>query len=354
MALYKRPNSKYYWFKFHFDGELVQRSSQCANKRDALTVESAFRMQLALGKIGIAPKKEIPTFEKAVKDFLCWLKVEHKDSSTYDRYHFACEPLKKFFGKQKVDAIETKTIEKFIVSRSSQISRKTGKAIDNATTNRELLTLKKIFRRLVEARVLTHNPVEAVKRLPEADPPFYVLNPKEEKLYLFACSPLLADVAVLMMETGARPSEVAELRRQDIFLSQDYFQIRKGKTKAARRKVFLTSKAKAVLSYRLKKFKSDCVFPFNDVDGMTTTTTDALDKLHLKAIADLSFKFRLYDCRHTAATRFLEKGKVDLVTLAAILGHNSLRMVMRYAHPSENHKADAIRRMEKVKRAKAV
>ena len=35
MAIYKRPNSKYYWFKFYFDGELIQLSSKCTNKTDA-------------------------------------------------------------------------------------------------------------------------------------------------------------------------------------------------------------------------------------------------------------------------------------------------------------------------------
>ncbi len=59
-------------------------------------------------------------------------------------------------------------------------------------------------------------------------------------------------------------------------------------------------------------------------------------------------KFRLYDCRHTFATRAVENG-VDLVVLASILGHSSLRMVMRYSHPSEAFKADAIKRMEKAK-----
>jgi hypothetical protein len=34
-----------------------------------------------------------------------------------------------------------------------------------------------------------------------------------------------------------------------------------------------------------------------------------------------------------------------LVTLAALLGHSKLDMVMRYAHPSDGHKTEAIRRM---------
>lgn len=43
-------------------------------------------------------------------------------------------------------------------------------------------------------------------------------------------------------------------------------------------------------------------------------------------------RFRLYDLRHTWATRAAEAG-VDLVTLAALLGHSKIVMVMRYAHP---------------------
>jgi site-specific recombinase XerD len=37
---------------------------------------------------------------------------------------------------------------------------------------------------------------------------------------------------------------------------------------------------------------------------------------------------------------------VDLVTLAAMLGHSRIQMVMRYAHPTEEHQANAMKRLE--------
>jgi urocanate hydratase len=37
---------------------------------------------------------------------------------------------------------------------------------------------------------------------------------------------------------------------------------------------------------------------------------------------------------------------VDLATLAAILGHNSIRIVEKYVHPTAEHKQQAMRRFE--------
>ena len=55
--------------------------------------------------------------------------------------------------------------------------------------------------------------------------------------------------------------------------------------------------------------------------------------------------FRLYDCRHTFATRAVESG-IDLVTLAAMLGHSKINMVLRYAHPTQEHQTKAMNKME--------
>lgn len=51
--------------------------------------------------------------------------------------------------------------------------------------------------------------------------------------------------------------------------------------------------------------------------------------------------FVLYDFRHTFATRLAQAG-VDLATLAAILGHSSIRIVQRYVHPTAEHKKAAM------------
>jgi len=45
------------------------------------------------------------------------------------------------------------------------------------------------------------------------------------------------------------------------------------------------------------------------------------------------------------STRAVEAG-IDLVTLAAMLGHSKIHMVLRYAHPTQEHQTKAMDKME--------
>jgi integrase len=52
-----------------------------------------------------------------------------------------------------------------------------------------------------------------------------------------------------------------------------------------------------------------------------------------------------YDLRHTFATRVAQEN-IDLPTLAALLGHVSIRMVQKYVHPTAEHKRAAMARYD--------
>jgi site-specific recombinase XerD len=54
--------------------------------------------------------------------------------------------------------------------------------------------------------------------------------------------------------------------------------------------------------------------------------------------------FRWHDIRHTFASRLVMAG-VDLRTVADLLGHKTLQMVMRYAHLSQSHGMAAVERL---------
>lgn len=348
MSLYKRTNSKFYWFKFHFDGELIQRSSKATNIKDARLVESEFYKNLLRGGLDALPKPKAPAFETAANEFLSVLRVQKSDGGTYRRNLYGVKPLTDYFGQTKADKITGRDVEKFVAWRKSQKSVKTGELITADTVNKELSVLSRILRRLKKSGCINSNPADDVERLSANAPTFHVISPGEQRLYLLACPPLLQDVAGLMIETGMRCGEVYNLQKKDFHPEKNFVQIAKGKTKAAARRVYLTEKAKAVLIRRAERLTGENLFPHLDTDG--NPPTKPLTYIHREVVEKLGFDFRIYDARHTFASRAIESG-IDLVTLAAILGHTNLKMLTRYCHPSEGNKHSAILMMEKLAKA---
>lgn len=122
-------------------------------------------------------------------------------------------------------------------------------------------------------------------------------------------------------------------------------QVVSGKTKAARRRIPLTQIVFDILKDRAKRAENGLIFAGMRGSENADKPLLKLNNAHYGALQRSGVdKFRLYDFRHTFATRQVEAG-TDLVTLAALLGHSRLDMVMRYAHPSDGHKIEAIRRM---------
>ncbi|MCZ6865663.1 MAG: site-specific integrase [Candidatus Dadabacteria bacterium] len=55
---------------------------------------------------------------------------------------------------------------------------------------------------------------------------------------------------------------------------------------------------------------------------------------------------RFHDLRHTFATRLVLAG-VDLATVSKLLGHSSIQMTMRYAHPTPEALKSAVSKLNK-------
>jgi integrase len=352
---------------FWIDDYHVQRTTKCTNKRDAADVERAYRTQLAKGEVGLEARKPVPVFSVAMKAFLEWSKHEHAaHPSTHRRYETSSKALLRFFNDNPLDQIKPDDVEQFKLWRIKQkksapakkvkkegVNAKTGKALKPATINRELACLKILFNHYIKSDVLMKsNPVSRVKFFAENNEQMRVLSHDEARLYLLAASQPLQDVATLMIETGARPEEICRLRCEDINLAQGYLSVPFGKTKAARRKIPLSARACGVLEKRLAKMKGDYLFAGGRGAQDGSKPIVKLNNAHNGAVTRAELKpFRLYDLRHTFATRAAEAG-VDLVTLAAMLGHSRIQMVLRYAHPTEEHQFNAMKKMEAYRAAK--
>ncbi len=296
MKVYKR--GKIWWLKVQFEGTLYRRSTQHTNKVKAETVAAAFRAALANNNFGIIERKLAPAFTDAMTAFLSWSKDEHSEHpATSRRYKTSSKPLLAFSKfKKSIDQITPALIEEYKAQRGRQLGKRTKRLIKPATINRELACLKAMFNHVLKERHDFSNPVSDVDFLPENNEQDRILTFEEQHRYLAVASDTLKDVAGLMLETGMRPEEVYRITVDNVTLDRGSLYIHFGKTKAARRKIPLTSTAIEILKRRIEAAKGVCLFPHRkDANRPILKVNNA----HYTALKNSGVKkFRLYDCRH--------------------------------------------------------
>lgn len=344
MNVYKRGGV--YWLRFTYKGQLFRKSTHLMNAQKARDYASAYRTKLINGEVGIQERKPVPSFSKAMKEFLAWSEQEHKaHPRTHHRYETSAVALKRYYKDSQLDQITPEDVEKFKTSRARQKSPRTKRVVRPATVNRELACLKALFNFAIKGDIVVKNPVSRVKFLNEDNEQVRVITPDEQRLYLMAASQPLRDIATLMLETGMRPEEVYRIECSNVHIeaNEPYIFNPFGKTKAAKRRVPLNKIALEVVRGRLTKAKGTFLFPGRGVGDQPIVK---VNNAHVSAVKRSKVdRFTLYTLRHTWATRAAQAG-VDLVTLASLLGHSRIQMVLRYAHPTQEHQFAAMRKIE--------
>jgi len=282
-------------------------------------------------------------FEEAAAAFLEWcFDVEYRNQeSTALRIRSSFRSLRDFFAGRPVSQLTENDVEDYKTYRATVCQ------VQDCTLNNDLNNLSLFFRRWAIRRgIATANPVSNVKKPSNDAMRIYVIPDAELERYFAEAakreSPL-HDVARLILLQGCRPEEIMALRQADVDLKQEQIHINGGKTRAARRSLDLTAESVRILHGRLKQ-PGWWVFPSSRYGAGKHITK--LNGTHERVCRDAGATFLLYDLRHTFATRMAESG-CDLPTLAAILGHNGLRMVMRYVHPTAKHRKEAMLQFER-------
>ena len=334
MGVIKRGNSKFWYIQFQYNGRTFIKSSKTSDKRLAEVMEANWRKQLV--EQNVFGSKERVTLKTALSMF-CDSKTQLASYSHLVRYTKVVLDL--LASKKYIDEITSSDLERIRLNRIQLgYSTQTIKHIFNAVrgTTKYMsrmgyrvseveypkITLSKGKLRYLtfdeEKRLLeANNPARLVKGMPP-----YGQRPKNTQREMDD----LYDFLVMLLDTGARYSELSALTWQQINLTEKTISLWRPKVKNESI-LFMTDRLYQILTIRHNKKTSKFVFE-NSTGGARNYIPSTLRRTFSRA--------GLPDCtahtlRHTHATRLIQNG-LNLYEVKEILGHADIKTTMRYAH----------------------
>jgi integrase len=134
------------------------------------------------------------------------------------------------------------------------------------------------------------------------------------------------DLVILLLDTGARYSEIANIEWERIDLAERAIHLWRSKVQNET-VLYMTDRVFEVLSRRLATKNSPFVFSNRDGEARGYCT-QSIRKAILRAGLQ---NCRVHTLRHTLASRLIQNG-MSVYEVREILGHSDIKTTMRYAH----------------------
>ena len=296
------------------------RNTLVKMKADLLDIKRGFKK----------PAQPDVDFMEFAREFIEIYSKQNKRS--WGRDEIAIRMLEPYFRGKALREVTPELVERYKAKRKAVVAA--------GTVNRELTVLKTIFNKAVEWGRLDASPIARVKNFREPNFKERILSVPEMTLLLGESNSYLKPILIVALNTGMRLGEILSLRWENVSLTKRRIHIEDSKSGRSRdipmnnaviealsvlaqsdEHVFYNSRTRAPLKSVEHRFKSTC-------------RRAKIDRL------------RFHDLRHTAATRMVEAG-VDLVTVSKLLGHSTIQMTMRYAHPTPENMRLAVSKLGK-------
>jgi len=219
-----------------------------------------------------------------------------------------------------------------------------------ATVNRRLAALSRYCAWARAQGLLQGDPTEEVQGVRQVKPAPKALGAPELRRLLREVHKrgVPRDIALLelLANTGLRAGEATQLTREDIELSarKGKVTVRSGKG-AKYRQVPLNADARRALEEYLAvrpQTGTPAFFVGQRGHGLTPSAIWRVVKQYGQRAG---LEISPHTLRHTFGTRLVRGKAVDLVTVAAMMGHESLDTTALYTRPSEEDMAEAVEKL---------
>jgi integrase len=314
MQLYKKLGSPFWWFDFYFEGKRYRGSTGEKSKAAAGTVAAAALTRLTEGSSITKRSHRAPILREFSKRFLAWAENSSTLKPNTRRYYIYGWRLLSLsvLASMPIDQITAETID-VIKFRRPIIDRKnrqnTGVMVDcsRAYTNQALRTLKAMLGKAREWKVLRERISFTIPEAPGRD--ILIDDAAETAIEReLRKSPTRSNVryrawlvTMVMQDTGMRPSEVFEMRLENLRWAERRIWIPSGKTAKSRRFVGMTERMHELLSGWCRGNEGPgWIFPSRSKSGHLMSISGSFQGARERAGLDV--RIVPYSARHTYAT----------------------------------------------------
>jgi integrase len=322
MGLYRR--GKTWWLSFSLDGKQVRKTTNIEDKKLAEAFAKSYEAAALESRLNPFRRKDATVGEVLTRYLDIHIKPNRPSSYPVSRY--IVERMINFFGSNLPISQLRPKVDEYKARRRESVGP--------ATLNRDLVLLKAACNKAVEWNLISATPMAKYRMDKVAENPPMALEDSEFRKLINKAHPDLAPVILFARHTGMRPAEFRALEWPDLDLEKGWARLRTSKSGEGRM-VPLTQEIVECFSRVPKERRTGHVFkhkgkPLNR-EGFSRYQFN-----RARVAAGLPEKVVMYSLRHTWATQAARRG-VDLRTIAEVMGHKSMRMLMRYAHLSKGH-----------------
>jgi integrase len=330
MSLIRVPGSPYFHVVLIVNGKRYQKSAKTASRAQAKAFESKWHNELL--RQAASGEAEAITLAEASRLFL----ATHKDNVNFSNLRAHCNRFVEHFGKQTdLAAITTTDFNRFLAKLAEEFQPGTINQI--AQQFRQLVT---------ETAALGYATprIDYPKRL-KVKQKTRVFSPEEEAALLshLASSPRLResyDLAVFLLDTGARINEALTTTWDDVDLDGKRLRIIRHKTKT-QTILGISNRLHAVLQRRFQQDAhrpgNNYVFKNGDASGPRRYSDAAIKRAFAATginspenVARLG-KATIHTFRHHFISKLTANG-LSPQQVMKLSGHASVASLMRYSH----------------------
>jgi len=326
--IYRRGKNGIYWYRFRFVGRMIHESTRSTSKTVAREAERQRRRELEERVNGIKKRELPPTFGLAAKKWIS--SREHAVAeNTQSVARLALKHLLPSFGAKLLCDIVPTDIENYQRGRLQC-------GAEGRTVNIEVAALRQVLK----VYDLWQPLAGKVRMLRERHDVAKALTPEQENTLLRAMEgtdSVCHTATMLALNTTMRKSEIRLLRWEQVDFEKRALVVGRSKTDAGEgRLIPLNIVAFEALVRWASRFPNarpeHYIFPWCEhMQIDLARPTKGWRTAWRRALKRAGFHCRFHDLRHTAITKLAESQASDM-TIMAIAGHVSKKMLERYSH----------------------